>query len=93
MSFWPPFVILPHHILLYPQLKGRGSEVKDLVLPLSTVWDAMTQATQLHRGVSKACKALVGLQQLLHNHDTGAMLPKAKLGTAVSRWAARLPAA
>ena len=49
--------------------------MKDLALPLSKVWGRMKTNAQMHNGVTKTFKALIGIQTILHSHAQHALLP------------------
>ena len=59
----------------YPKLKGKGAEVKDLVLPLSKIWSLRKNNSKQRNLIDKAFKALVGIQKILHDHADKAVLP------------------
>ena len=46
----------------YPKLKGKGAEIKDLVAPLSHVWNAKTRGStdRSHQWIKKNAGASVG---------------------------------
>lgn len=61
----------------YPKLKGKGAEVKDLVLPVLDVWQEFMDSRTAHdKHVLAALQAQADLQALLSEHAEAAVLPK-----------------
>lgn len=61
----------------YPKLKGKGAEVKDLVLPVMDVWaEHMNKRSEHDQHVLAALRAQVEVQTLLSENATRAILPK-----------------
>ena len=62
----------------YPKLKGRGAEVRDLVLPLSVVWRSLMKDSARNRRVADVFDTQVQMQTMLHDHAHEVFLPPAK---------------
>ena len=61
----------------YPKLKGKGAEVKDLMLPMLHIWQAQHNARDnSHALVFSALQHMCSLQKNLHDHATEALLPR-----------------
>ena len=50
----------------YPKLKGKGAEVRDLVMPLCKVWARHQDGTAHHRRVLRVLELQCYLQSILH---------------------------
>ena len=53
-----------------PKLKGKGAEIKDLVAPLSHVWNAKTRGStdRSHQWIKKMLEHQLVAQGILHDH-------------------------
>jgi hypothetical protein len=53
----------------YPKLKGKGAKVKDLVFPLSEIWNILVDANnKFFHPVRAAFHHQLGLQEILHDY-------------------------
>ena len=59
----------------YPKLKGKGAEVRDLVLPVLNVWKRFQKGTEQHLKIMSCLECQVELQAVLHAHASEVFLP------------------
>ena len=71
-----PFASIDKPHESYPKLKGKGAEVKDLVFPLSEIWNILVDANnKFFHPVRATFGHQLGLQEILHDYRAEVMLP------------------